>query len=103
MKKASTVAISVTTFFYLCCSCFGYAAFGDATPGNLLSGSAFYEPFWLVSFANACVVLHLLGGYQVLLLLYFSFDNDFALFLKFLLDFVRVFCPKSILNRSFLK
>ncbi|CAN8252133.1 unnamed protein product [Cochlearia groenlandica] len=65
MKKASVAAVLITTFFYLCCGCFGYAAFGDATPGNLLTGFGFYEPFWLVDFANACIVLHLVGGYQV--------------------------------------
>ncbi|XP_044502797.1 probable amino acid permease 7 isoform X2 [Mangifera indica] len=65
MKKASIFAILITTFFYLCCGCFGYAAFGNDTPGNLLTGFGFYEPFWLVDFANACIVLHLVGGYQI--------------------------------------
>ncbi|KAM7250283.1 hypothetical protein ACFE04_022166 [Oxalis oulophora] len=65
MKKASTMAIFVTTIFYLCCGGFGYAAFGDNTPGNLLTGFGFYEPYWLIDFANACIVLHLLGAYQV--------------------------------------
>ncbi|KAK7305305.1 hypothetical protein VNO77_43209 [Canavalia gladiata] len=65
MKKASKVAIFITTFFYLCCGCFGYAAFGNDAPGNLLTGFGFYEPFWLVSFANACIILHLVGGYQI--------------------------------------
>ncbi|KAG8661437.1 probable amino acid permease 7 isoform X2 [Manihot esculenta] len=65
MKKASRAAIFITTFFYLCCGCFGYAAFGNQTPGNLLSGFGFYEPYWLIDFANACVVLHLVGGYQI--------------------------------------
>ncbi|XP_052207864.1 probable amino acid permease 7 isoform X2 [Diospyros lotus] len=64
MKVASTAAIFITTFFYLCCACFGYAAFGSSTPGNLLTGFGFYEPFWLVDLANACIVLHLVGGYQ---------------------------------------
>ncbi|XP_050246153.1 probable amino acid permease 7 isoform X2 [Quercus robur] len=64
MKRASMVAIFVTTCFYLCCGCFGYAAFGNDTPGNLLTGFGFYEPYWLIDFANACIVLHLLGGYQ---------------------------------------
>ncbi|XP_026662336.1 probable amino acid permease 7 isoform X2 [Phoenix dactylifera] len=64
MKKASMVSILVTTFFYLCCGCFGYAAFGNDTPGNLLTGFGFYEPYWLVDFANACIVVHLVGGYQ---------------------------------------
>ncbi|WMV09275.1 hypothetical protein MTR67_002660, partial [Solanum verrucosum] len=62
VKKASISAIVITTLFYLCCSFFGYAAFGNDIPvGNLLTG--FYKPFWLVDFANACIVLHLFGGY----------------------------------------
>ncbi|CAK9151823.1 unnamed protein product [Ilex paraguariensis] len=65
MKKASTTAILLTTVFFLCCGCFGYAAFGNQAPGNLLTDFGFYEPYWLVDFANACVVLHLVGGYQV--------------------------------------
>ncbi|KAI8011182.1 putative amino acid permease 7 [Camellia lanceoleosa] len=65
MKRASTIAVCITTFFYLCCGGFGYAAFGDSSPGNLLTGFGFYEPYWLIDFANACIVLHLVGGYQV--------------------------------------
>ncbi|KAL2316608.1 hypothetical protein Fmac_030484 [Flemingia macrophylla] len=65
MKKASLIALLITTFFYLCCGCFGYAAFGNETPGNLLTGFGFYEPYWLIDFANACIVLHLVGGYQI--------------------------------------
>jgi hypothetical protein len=65
MKRASIGSILVTTFFYLCCGCFGYAAFGSDSPGNLLTGFGFYEPYWLIDFANACIILHLLGGYQV--------------------------------------
>lgn len=70
MKKASTISVAVTTVFYLLCGGFGYAAFGDKTPGNLMSG--IYEPYWLIDFANACIVLHLIGGYQVCLLRVFS-------------------------------
>ena len=65
MRKGNVVAVLATTFFYLAVSCFGYAAFGNATPGNLLTGFGFYEPYWLIDFANACIILHLLGGYQV--------------------------------------
>ncbi|KAJ0547937.1 putative amino acid transporter, transmembrane domain-containing protein [Helianthus annuus] len=65
MKKASTIAVFTTTIFYVCCGGFGYAAFGDLTPGNLLTGFGFYEPYWLVDFGNACIVLHLVGGYQI--------------------------------------
>ncbi|KAK2632120.1 hypothetical protein EUGRSUZ_L01972 [Eucalyptus grandis] len=35
------------------------------TPGNLLTGFGFYEPHWLVDLANACIVLHLVGAYQI--------------------------------------
>ncbi|KAB5534952.1 hypothetical protein DKX38_018038 [Salix brachista] len=65
MKKASMISIFITTFFYLCCGCFGYAAFGKDTPGNLLTGFGFFEPYWLIDLANACIVLHLVGGYQI--------------------------------------
>ncbi|KAH6778656.1 amino acid permease 7 [Perilla frutescens var. hirtella] len=65
MKRASVVSICITTFFYLSCGGLGYAAFGDQTPGDLLTGFTDYGPHWLIDFANACVVLHLIGGYQV--------------------------------------
>lgn len=65
MKRASTMSVLITTFFFLCCGCFGYAAFGSKAPGNLLTGFGFYEPYWLVDIANVCIVLHLVGGYQV--------------------------------------
>nr|GEV21518.1 probable amino acid permease 7 isoform X2 [Tanacetum cinerariifolium] len=62
MKKISTIAVIITACFYLLCGGSGYAAFGDLTPGNLLTGFGFYEPHWLVDFGNACIVLHLVGG-----------------------------------------
>ncbi|XP_021745091.1 probable amino acid permease 7 isoform X2 [Chenopodium quinoa] len=65
MKKASMAAVLITTFFYLTCGCFGYAAFGNDTPGNIMTGFGFYEPYWLIDFANACIVVHLVGGYQL--------------------------------------
>ncbi|KAL0927038.1 hypothetical protein M5K25_001191 [Dendrobium thyrsiflorum] len=45
----------------------GYAAFDDSMPGNLLTGFGFYNPFWLLDIANAAMVIHLLGAYQVFL------------------------------------
>jgi len=47
------------------CGCLGYSALGNSAPGNILIG--FYEPYWLVDFANVCIVLHLVGGFQVFL------------------------------------
>ncbi|XP_024392330.1 amino acid permease 3 isoform X1 [Physcomitrium patens] len=63
MKKATLLGIITTTFFYMSVAIAGYAAFGDAAPGNLLTG--FSTPYWLVDFANTCIVIHLIGAYQV--------------------------------------
>ncbi|KAJ4849441.1 Amino acid permease 3 [Turnera subulata] len=65
MKKATLISVIVTTLFYMFCGCFGYAAFGDMSPGNLLTGFGFYNPYWLLDIANAAIVIHLVGAYQV--------------------------------------
>ncbi|KAI9395069.1 hypothetical protein POPTR_005G181600v4 [Populus trichocarpa] len=65
MKKATLISVVVTTLFYMFCGCFGYAAFGDQSPGNLLTGFGFYNPYWLLDIANTAIVIHLVGAYQV--------------------------------------
>ncbi|KAG0489759.1 hypothetical protein HPP92_006622 [Vanilla planifolia] len=65
MKRATLVSVAVTTVFYTLCGSMGYAAFGDAAPGNLLTGFGFYNPYWLLDVANAAIVIHLVGAYQV--------------------------------------
>lgn len=65
MKKATMVSVAVTTVFYMACGCMGYAAFGDKSPGNLLTGFGFYNPYWLLDIANIAIVIHLVGAYQV--------------------------------------
>lgn len=65
MKRASSIGVSTTTVFYVLCGCMGYAAFGNNAPGNFLTGFGFYEPFWLIDFANICIAIHLIGAYQV--------------------------------------
>ncbi|XP_010458325.1 PREDICTED: amino acid permease 8 [Camelina sativa] len=65
MKRASLAGVSTTTFFYILCGCFGYAAFGNKAPGDFLTEFGFYDPYWLIDFANACIALHLIGAYQV--------------------------------------
>ncbi|XP_031382201.1 amino acid permease 6-like [Punica granatum] len=65
MKKASLIGVMTTTLFYMMCGCLGYAAFGNKAPGNFLTGFGFYEPFWLIDFANVCIAVHLIGAYQV--------------------------------------
>ncbi|WOL17905.1 amino acid permease 8 [Canna indica] len=63
MKRATLYGVSITTIFYVSLGCIGYAAFGNSSPGNILTG--FQEPFWLVDIANIAVLIHLLGAYQV--------------------------------------
>ena len=70
MKRATLYGILTTTAFYMSVGCAGYAAFGNNAPGNLLTGFGFYNPYWLVDFANACIVVHLVGAYQVLQIYY---------------------------------
>ncbi|KAK3130636.1 hypothetical protein QOZ80_6BG0495970 [Eleusine coracana subsp. coracana] len=65
MKKATLVGVSTTTAFYMLSGLLGYSAFGNAAPGNILTGFGFYEPYWLIDFANVCIVVHLVGAYQV--------------------------------------
>ncbi|KAE8798977.1 amino acid permease 8-like [Hordeum vulgare] len=65
MRKANLMGVSTTTAFYMLCGCLGYSAFGNDAPGNMLTGFGFYEPFWLIDFANVCIVVHLVGAYQV--------------------------------------
>ncbi|GLJ13251.1 hypothetical protein SUGI_0208770 [Cryptomeria japonica] len=78
MKKATTIGVAVTTLFYLSVGCVGYAAFGDNAPGNLLTGFGFYNPFWLVDIANICIVIHLVGAYQVFSQPLFAFVEEWC-------------------------
>ena len=65
MKKATRLSLTVTSIFYILCGCMGYAAFGEFAPGNLLTDKGFSNPFWLIDIANAAIVIHLAGAYQV--------------------------------------
>eukprot|EP00257_Ricinus_communis_P012263 XP_002534252.2 amino acid permease 4 [Ricinus communis] len=78
MKKATAFSIAVTTFFYLLCGCFGYAAFGDNAPGNILTGFGFYNPYWLLDIANVAIIVHLVGAYQVFCQPLFAFIEKWS-------------------------
>ncbi|KAK9134981.1 hypothetical protein Syun_014311 [Stephania yunnanensis] len=78
MKKATVFSVAVTTVFYMLCGCMGYAAFGDNAPGNLLTGFGFYNPYWLLDIANAAIVVHLVGAYQVYCQPLFAFIEKWA-------------------------
>ncbi|KAL2487233.1 Amino acid permease 3 [Abeliophyllum distichum] len=45
IKKATLLSVVLTTIFYMFCECFGYAAFGDLSPGNLLTDFGFYNTY----------------------------------------------------------
>ncbi|GKD72366.1 amino acid permease 6-like protein [Tanacetum coccineum] len=64
MKRASLAGVSTTTIFYVLFVAAGMRIGNDA-PGNFLTGFGFYEPFWLIDFANVCIAIHLIGAYQV--------------------------------------
>ncbi|MCO5563556.1 hypothetical protein L7F22_017201 [Adiantum nelumboides] len=85
MKKATLLGVCITTVFYMLSGCIGYAAFGNDAPGNLLTGFGFYNPFWLIDLANACIVVHLIGAYQV-------FTQPVYAFVE---NWVKKLCPKS--------
>ncbi|KAL8234660.1 hypothetical protein R6Q59_020760 [Mikania micrantha] len=76
MKTATTIGISASTSYYMLCGLLGYAAFGNNAPGNYLTGFGFYDPFWLVDIANLCIVIHLLGAYQVVVQPIFAFVEN---------------------------
>jgi amino acid permease len=65
MKKATLLGVTTTMAFYMLSGLLGYSSFGNVAPGNILTGFGFYEPFWLIDFANVCIVVHLVGAYQV--------------------------------------
>ncbi|KAK1418255.1 hypothetical protein QVD17_27398 [Tagetes erecta] len=78
MKIATATGIMASTVFYMLCGVLGYAAFGNDAPGNFLTGFGFYDPFWLIDIANICIVVHLLGAYQVLSQPFFGFVETWS-------------------------
>ncbi|KAI7838339.1 hypothetical protein COHA_007907 [Chlorella ohadii] len=63
MRRAITISVSIMTSLYLAVACTGYAAFGNAVNGSIMT--AFTSPGWLVNLANAMVVAHLGPAYQI--------------------------------------
>ncbi|KAJ7534123.1 hypothetical protein O6H91_13G080800 [Diphasiastrum complanatum] len=62
MRKTLLIGIVYTTMFYMALGGTGYAAYGDKTPGNLLSALVSYRHvFWLVDLANLFIIVRLVG------------------------------------------
>jgi amino acid permease len=72
MKSANKIGVFAMTCIFLLCACSGYGAFGKDTPGSILMGSGFKEPFWLIDLANVFLIVHLVGAYQVSYYIYFE-------------------------------
>lgn len=60
MRKAVTASLLTTFAFYVAVGLAGYAALGEGTPGNILTG--FSHPAALVTAANAMVLVHMVSG-----------------------------------------
>lgn len=63
MRRAINAALSVSVFFYLLVAVFGYLAFGDTVPSDIIV--AFDGPKWAVILGQVFVLLHMVGAYQV--------------------------------------
>jgi len=88
MKSANVSGITTMTILFLLCGGLGYAAFGDGTPGNILTGFGFYEPYWLIALGNVFIVIHMVGAYQV---------RPFHLFINFNLSlYINVYIGKYL-------
>ncbi|KAI7843769.1 hypothetical protein COHA_002667 [Chlorella ohadii] len=66
MKRAVNISVGIMTSFYLAIAVSGYAALGQDTPYNILTGfTGDQVPFWVIDFANVCVLVHMIPAYQV--------------------------------------
>ncbi|XP_040998958.1 amino acid permease 3-like [Juglans microcarpa x Juglans regia] len=64
MRKAIHYGLPATTCVYLFFGCLGYAALGEDSPEYIFL-YGFYKPHWLLNIANAAMVLHYAGAYQL--------------------------------------
>lgn len=62
MRRAIQSGMASSLVFYVAVSVAGYAALGDAVPGDILT--AFSQPASVVTAANVMVLLHMLPAYQ---------------------------------------
>lgn len=63
MRRAVSAALALTLVFYIGVGVSGYAALGDVVPPDVLAGLE--GPRWVVTGANAMVLLHMVAAFQV--------------------------------------
>ncbi|XP_074332822.1 uncharacterized protein LOC141670735 isoform X2 [Apium graveolens] len=65
VKKATLLSIVAVTIYYMLCVCFGKVIFEYPAPGKVLTGTGFYNPFWLLSIVIISILALLVGAYKV--------------------------------------
>lgn len=76
MRKSIFSSMFFISGLKLAIGCLGYSAFGQQIPVNILTknGSVgFFNPDWLIDIANVCVVVRIMGSYQVYAQTFFAF------------------------------
>jgi amino acid permease len=63
MRRATVWALSAALVVYAAVAFSGHAALGASAPGDVLTG--FSSPRWLVAAANAFVLVHMFGAFQL--------------------------------------
>ncbi|KAL2903538.1 Lysine histidine transporter 1 [Bienertia sinuspersici] len=75
MWKGVKLANLVVVVCYFPVAWIGYYKFGNSVEDNILL--SLEKPVWLVVLANAFVVVHVIGSYQVNILI-FAYNNFFS-------------------------
>lgn len=76
MRKGVFVAYLLVGFCYFPVAFIGYYIFGNALDDNILL--TLEKPNWLIAIANMFVVVHVLGGYQVMIIPDFRYKLPFS-------------------------
>lgn len=68
MWKGVVLAYFGVAFCYFPVAIIGYYTFGNSVDDNILI--TLEHPRWLIAAANLFVVIHVIGGYQVIIIIY---------------------------------
>ena len=82
MRKSLFSSMFFISGLKLVIGCLGYSAFGQQVPVNILTKKGtvgFFNPDWLIAAANICVVVRIMGSFQVILLSFATMLHCFML------------------------